>query len=75
MIALSEDLLTEARLEAGLFRLQLERVDIRGLARGVVADLRRLYPRALMFDAPRAGDLPSSRVDVRRRLHRAREFH
>lgn len=54
MIALSEDLLTEARLEAGLFRLQLERVDIRSLARGVVSDLRGLYRNTLMLDAPRA---------------------
>ncbi len=54
MIALSEDLLIEARLEAGIFRLQLERVDIRGLARGVVSDLRGLYSNTLMLNAARA---------------------
>src|SRR5690606_35437211 len=53
-IALSEDLLTEARHEAGIFRLQLERVDICGLARGVVSDLRGLYSNTLMLNAARA---------------------
>lgn len=41
-IMLSEDLLTQARIEAGLFQLRLESVDLKALIQQVVRGIRRL---------------------------------
>lgn len=43
VIALAEDLLTEAKIDAQLFDLRLERVDLKALVRETVRDARRLH--------------------------------
>lgn len=42
MTALTEDLLVDAQIDAGLFTMRLESVDVRRLAQRVVKDVRRL---------------------------------
>lgn len=54
MVALSEHLLMEARIEAGIFRLHLEGVDVRSLFRRVVSELRLLHSATLLLDCPHA---------------------
>lgn len=47
VIALAEDMLTLAKIEAGLFDLRISsRVDIRAIASSVIGDLRTLHPDA-----------------------------
>ena len=52
VISLAEDLLTQARIEAGLFDLTLRRVELRSYLRHVVADLRQLHGRDIVLDTP-----------------------
>ncbi len=48
-IGLAEDFLTEAKIEAQLFELRLEPVDLKPLLREVVKDARRLYLADIRF--------------------------
>lgn len=48
-IGLAEDFLTEAKIEAQLFELRLEPVDLKPLVREVVRDARRLYHSDIHF--------------------------
>ena len=50
LVEMAEDLLSHARLEASLFELRLERVDLRHLVRVTVRELRRLHPGRLQLD-------------------------
>lgn len=52
VISLAEDLLTQARIEAGLFDVTLKRVELRSYLRHVVADLRQLHGRDIVLDTP-----------------------
>lgn len=51
MIAMAEDLLTAARLEARLFELHLERTDLRALVRSTVREMRRLHGANVLLDS------------------------
>lgn len=51
VIAMAEDLLTEARLEADLFTLQLEETDLRHLVRHTVRELRRVNHVPISLDS------------------------
>ncbi|MGP7959228.1 sensor histidine kinase [Sanguibacter sp. A247] len=51
MIAMAEDLLTAARLEARLFELHLERTDVRALARQTVREMRRMHGVTVLLDS------------------------
>lgn len=50
VIGLAEDLLAEARIEAQLFELHLERTDLRALVRTTVRDARRIHPTTILLD-------------------------
>lgn len=50
VIALAEDLLTEAKLDSPLFDLHLERLDLRKLVRQAVRDARRLHSSPIRLD-------------------------
>lgn len=51
--SLAENLLTQARIEAGMFDVHLERVDLRAVLRAVVAELRQVHhPVRIVLDAP-----------------------
>lgn len=53
VISLSEDLLTGARIEAGLFEVHLREVELRAFLRSVVRELRQVHShRAVALDAP-----------------------
>jgi signal transduction histidine kinase len=52
--ALAEDLLAQARIEAGLFELHLRRVELRSFLRGVVRDLRSVHGDRIVLDTPGA---------------------
>lgn len=53
VISLTEDLLTHARIEAGLFDVQLRQVELRAYLRSVVRELRQVHPeRGVILDAP-----------------------
>jgi signal transduction histidine kinase len=53
VIALTEDLLTHARIEAGLFEVHLRQVELRSYLRSVVRELRQVHQhRAIALDAP-----------------------
>lgn len=52
VIALAEDLLTQARIDAGMFELHPEQLRMRPLAAEVIAELRALYTVPLAFDCP-----------------------
>lgn len=54
VIALAEDLLTQARIDAGMFELHLHRVNLRTLASTVIAELRQLHPIQFALDCPGA---------------------
>lgn len=54
VVALAEDLLVQARIDAGIFKLHLQRVNLRRLAGGVVAELRRLHSVDISLDCPGA---------------------
>ncbi|ACZ31997.1 histidine kinase [Xylanimonas cellulosilytica DSM 15894] len=51
VIAMAEDLLTEARLEADLFTLQLEETDLRHLVRRTVRELRQVNQMSISLDS------------------------
>lgn len=50
MQTLTDDLLAEARIDAGLFRMRMVQVNLRRLALQVVRDLRRLEGRTIRFE-------------------------
>lgn len=50
VIDMAEDLLSQARLEANLFELRLERVELRHLVRASVRELRRIHRNVLQLD-------------------------
>lgn len=50
VIGLAEDLLTEAKIEAQLFELRLELLDLRPLVRQAVRDARRMHRAGIQFD-------------------------
>jgi signal transduction histidine kinase len=53
VIALAEDLLAHARIEAGLFEVQLREVELRAYLRSIVRELRQVHQhRAIALDAP-----------------------
>ncbi|PPB48609.1 sensor histidine kinase [Arthrobacter pityocampae] len=54
VIALAEDLLTQARIDAGMFELHLHRVNLRTLASTVIGELRQLHPTQFALDCPGA---------------------
>lgn len=51
VLALTADLLTDARIDAQLFSFRSGRVDLRRLVHGVVRDLRRLHPNRITLSA------------------------
>lgn len=54
VIALAEDLLTQARIDAGMFELHLHRVNLRTLASTVLAEQRQLHDMQFALDCPGA---------------------
>ena len=52
VIALAEDLLTQARIDAGMFELHLHRVNLRHLAAEVLAEQRQLHAMQFALDCP-----------------------
>lgn len=50
MTTLVEDILADARLDTQMFTMRAERVNLRRLARSVLADLRQLYPNPLTLE-------------------------
>ncbi|MDO4783900.1 MAG: HAMP domain-containing sensor histidine kinase [Propionibacteriaceae bacterium] len=50
MATLVEDILTDARIDAQIFAMRTARVNLRRLARDVIADLRKLYPNRLSLE-------------------------
>lgn len=51
MAALTSDVLTDAKIDAQIFRLRTTSVDVSRVARAVVRDLRTLYPNQITFSA------------------------
>lgn len=51
-IELAEDLLTQARIEAGRFNVHLEPCDVAEIVQGLVADLRGLRDSPIVLDCP-----------------------
>lgn len=54
VISLAEDLLIQARIDAGMFELHLQRVNFRSLATKVISELRLLHTLAIALDCPGA---------------------
>ncbi len=54
VIDLAQDLLVQARIDAGMFSLHLQRVDFRSLATSVVNELRLLHSADIALDCPGA---------------------
>ena len=54
VITLAEELLVQARIDAGMFDLHLQRVNFRALATTVISELRLLHPLAIALDCPGA---------------------
>lgn len=54
MNLLAEDLLLQARIDAGLFELRLNRVDLRKLAQRIIKDLREVNGLTVYLDCPGA---------------------
>lgn len=52
VIGLAEALLTQARIEAGLFEVHLRQVELRSYLRGVVRELRQVHDRPIVVDTP-----------------------
>ena len=52
VITLSEDLLTQARIDAGMFELHPQRVNLRALTMSVISELRHLHPLPIALDCP-----------------------
>lgn len=50
--AIAEDILMQTRIEAGVFSMQWERVDVRSLGLRVVRELRALHDLPIAFDCP-----------------------
>lgn len=50
MATLVEDILTDARIDAQIFAMRTAHVNLRRLARDVIADLRQLYPNRLSLE-------------------------
>lgn len=50
VIGLAQDLLAEARIDAQLFELHTERLDLRALARQTVRDARRIHPNPIRLE-------------------------
>ncbi|WP_169053838.1 HAMP domain-containing sensor histidine kinase [Agromyces sp. H66] len=63
LVELAEDLLTQARIDSGMFDLHLNRVDLRALAKSTVEELRTLHRVAIALDCP--GAPPRAWVDAR----------
>lgn len=47
---LAEDMLTEAKIDASLFELRMDRVDLRQVIRKIVRDARRVHGRPIVMD-------------------------
>lgn len=54
VIDLAQDLLIQARIDAGIFHLHLQRVNFRTLATGVIKELRQLHATDIALDCPGA---------------------
>lgn len=54
VIVLAQDLLVQARIDAGMFRLHLQRVNFRALAGTALAELRLIHSVDLALDCPGA---------------------
>jgi len=54
VIDLAQDLLVQARIDAGMFSLHLQRVDFRSLATSVVNELRLVHSADIALDCPGA---------------------
>lgn len=54
VISLAEDLLTQARIDAGMFELRLQVVRLRPLAQSVIHELREIHTVPLALDSPGA---------------------
>lgn len=52
VINLAEDLLAQARIEAGLFEVHLRPVELRSYLRSVVRELRQVHDRSIVLDTP-----------------------
>lgn len=63
LVQLAEDLLTQARIEAGMFELHLTRTDLRALARRTVEELRALHS-SISIDLDVPGAPPHAWVDA-----------
>lgn len=63
LVELAEDLLTQARIDSGMFDLHLDRVDLRALMKSTVDELRTLHRVAIALDCP--GAPPRAWVDAR----------
>jgi two-component system OmpR family sensor kinase len=50
LVELAEDLLTQARIDAGLFAMDIARVDIRALCRSVIKEQRRFLSVSIVLD-------------------------
>lgn len=57
---LSEDVLTQSRIESGMFPMRRERVDLRVLGIRVVAELRTLHKLSIALDCPGAPPIVSA---------------
>ena len=54
VISLAEDLLTQAKIDAGMFELHPQAVRLQPLVRGVVQELRTIHPGPIALDSPGA---------------------
>lgn len=54
VISLAEDLLTQARIDAGMFELRPQVVRLRPLAQSVIRELREIHQMPLALDSPGA---------------------
>ncbi len=63
LVQLAEDLLTQARIDAGMFELHLTHTDLRALARRTIEELRALHS-AISIDLDVPGAPPHAWVDA-----------
>ena len=54
LVNAKEDLLTQARIDAGMFELHPQRVNLRALTLPVITELRHLHPVPIALDCPGA---------------------
>lgn len=66
LVDLAEDLLTQSRIDAGMFDMEIAMTDLRSLGLSTVRELRRLHRVEIAFDCPGA----PPRMPVDRRLIR-----